>query len=139
MTDKTGREPPSAERVATMAALVAREMHTQTTRKKHGGHQIYDDGKLVISLDTFTPNINVSIIREEQPIRVFSAGYRNWDRPWVFHPGGWIDHLEKLSERAQNAAAERKETERRRSQLEHEARFTPVDDSDLFPQEKDGS
>ena len=28
------------ERVATMAALVAREMHTQSTRKKHGGYLI---------------------------------------------------------------------------------------------------
>ena len=139
MTDKTGEETPSAERVATMAALVAREMHTQTTKKKHGGYQIYDDGKLVISLDTYVPNINVSIIREEQPISVFSAGHRSWDRPGVFHPGRWIDHLEKLSERASTAAAEREETKRKRSQMEQEARFTPVDDSDLFPQEKEGS
>ena len=139
MTNKTGEETPSAGRVATMANIVAREMHTQTIGKKHGSYLIYDDGKMVISLDTFTPNINISIIQEEQPVSVFSAGHRSWDRPGVFHPGRWIDHLEKLSERAQTAAAERKETERRRSQLEHEARFTPVDDSDLFPQEKTGS
>ena len=139
MTDKTGREPPSAGRVATMADIVAREMHTQTTRKKHGSYLIYDDGKMVISLDTFAQNINLSIIREEQPITVFRAGHRNWDRPGVFQPGRWIDHLEKLSERAQTTAAERQETERRRSQLEHEAQFIPVDDSDLFPREKDGS
>ena len=63
--------------MAALAALVAREMHTQTTRKKHGGHQIYDDGKMVISLDTFEQNINVSIIRGEEPITVFSAGHRN--------------------------------------------------------------
>ena len=137
MTDKTGGEPPSAGGIATMADLVAREMHTQTIGKKHGGYLIYDDGKMVISLDTFTPNINISIIQEEQPISVFSAGHRSWDRPGVFHPGRWIDHLEKLSERAQTIAAERKETEQRRSQMEHEARFTPVDDFDLFPQEKD--
>ena len=75
----------------------------------------------------------------EEPITVFSAGHRNWNRPGVFHPGRWTDHLEKLSEKAQSTAAERKETERRRSQLEHEARFITVDDSDLFPREKDGS
>ena len=128
-----------AERVAIMANLVAQEMHTQTIGKKHGSYLIYDDEKLVISLDTYTPTINISIIREEQPINVFSAGHRSWDRPGVFHPGRWIDHLEKLSERAQTIALERKETERRRSQMEQKARFTPVDDSDLFPEEKNES
>ena len=139
MTNKTGEETPSAERVAAMAALVAREMHTETTEKKHGGYLIYDDGKLVISLDTYVPNINVSIIREEQPISVFSAGHRSWDRPRAFHPGRWIDHLEKLSERARTVAEEREETKKKRFQMEQEARFTPVDDSDLFPEEKEGS
>ena len=76
-----------AERVAIMANLVAQEMHTQTIGKKHGSYLIYDDEKLVISLDTYTPTINISIIREEQPINVFSAGHRSWDRPGVFHPG----------------------------------------------------
>ena len=144
MTDKTGWEPPStrnlqAERVATMANLVAREMHTQTIGKKHGNYLIYDDDRLVISLDTFTPNINISIIREVQPINVFIVGHRSWDRPRVFHPGRWMDYLEKLSEKAETIVLERKETEQRRSQMEHQARFNPVDDLDLFPEEKDES
>ena len=91
MVENPSLEQPStrnlqAERVATMANLVTREMHTNTIEKKHGSYLIYDDDRLVISLDTFTPNINISIIREEQPINVFIVGHRSWDRPRVFHP-----------------------------------------------------
>lgn len=144
MTDKTGWEPPStrnlqAERVATMANLVAREMHTQTIGKKHGSYLIYDDDRLVITLDTFTPNISINIIREEQPINVFIVGHRSWDRPRVFHQGRWMDYLEKLSEKAETIALEKKEKERIQSQIKHEARYNPVDDLDLFPEEKDQS
>ena len=128
-----------AEKVATMANLVAREMHTQTIEKKHGSYLIYDDDRLVITLDAFRPHISISIIREEQHINVFSAGLRIWEKPGVFHRGRWMDYLEKLSEKAETIVLERKEKERIRSQMEQEARFNPVDDLDLFPQEKDES
>ena len=128
-----------AERVATMAYLVAQEMHTKTIGKKHGNHLIYDDDRLVITLDTFRPNISISIIREEQHINVFNRGLRSWEKPGVFHRGRWMAYLEKLSEKAETIVLEREETERIRSQIEHEARFTPVDDLDLFPEEKDES
>ena len=122
-----------------MANLVAREMHTETIEKKHGSYLIYEDERLVITLDTFGPNISISIIREEQHINVFSAGLPSWDKPGVFHQGRWMDYLEKLSEKARTITLERKEAEWRRSQMEKQARFTPVDDLDLFPQEKDES
>ena len=122
-----------------MANLVAREMHTQTIGKKHGSYLIYDDDRLVITLDTFTPNISINIIREEQPINVFIVGHRSWDRPRVFHQGRWMDYLEKLSEKAETIALEKKEKERIQSQIKHEARYNPVDDLDLFPEEKDQS
>ena len=126
-----------AEKVATMANLVAQEMHTKTIEKKHGNYLIYDDDRLVITLDTFRPHISISIVREEQHINVFSGGMRIWEKPGVFHQGRWIAYLEKLSEKAETIVLERKETERIRSQIEKEARFNPVDDLDLFPKEKD--
>ena len=130
---------PKAERVATMANLVAQEMHTKTIGKKHGNYLIYDDDRLVITLDTFRPNISISIIREKQHINVFSGGLRTWEKPGVFHQGRWMDYLEKLSEKTETIVLERKETERIRFQIEQEARFNPVDDLDLFPEEKDES
>ena len=50
-----------------------------------------------------------------------------------------MDYLEKLSEKAETIVLERKETEWRRSQMEKQAGFNPVDDLDLFPEEKDES
>ena len=128
-----------AERVATMANLVAQEMHTKTIEKKHGNYLIYDDDRLVITLDTFRPNISISIVREEERINVFCGGIRIWEKPGIFHQGKWMDYLEKLSEKAETIVLERKEKERIRSQMEHEARFNPVDDLDLFPEGKDKS
>ena len=144
MVEKPSLEPsstrvPKAGMVGTMANLVAREMHTKAIGKKHGSYLIYDDERLVITLDTFGPNINISIIREEQHINVFSAGLPSWEKPVVFHQGRWIDYLEELSEKARTIVKERKKTEQIRSQMEHEARFNPVDDLDLFPEEKDES
>ena len=115
--------------VARMAVDIANYLTTRTSTKKHGGYNYYEDDRIHISLDTYVPNITVTIT---PGVTVFSAAYHNWAIPDTFRPGAWIDHVAALAEQAALVKRKRRE-EQERQEREHQiVHFAPVDDAALF-------
>ena len=123
---------PDPARVARMAIQVAQEMHNHTVSKKHGEYQIFEDGKIQICLDTWVPNIEVDVVQGDKRITVFSAAYHSLLRPTQFHPGKWMEHLEKLNSQADQIRQEKEAARDERNRREEAARFAPIDDSGIF-------
>ena len=115
--------------VARMAADIASYLTTRTSTKKHGGYNYYEDDRIHISLDTYVPNITVTIT---PCVTVFSAAYHNWASPDAFRPGAWIEYVATLAEQAASVKRKRRE-EHERQEREHQmVHFAPVDDAALF-------
>ena len=133
MSQEQEQKTISPQQIAGMAALVAREMQTSYRTKKHGGYRIYEDNKIRIALDTYVPNVDILLLREEGPMTVFVAGYSSWGHPQVFHPGRWMEHLASLVPKARELKTEREAEEQEQKRRRREAPFTPIDDSAMFP------
>ena len=115
------------------AIIVGRELRTEWRGKKHGGYNIYEDDKIVVSVDTYVPNIDISIKRGGKKLEeVYDADY--FGRIYTFHPGRWQDYLAEIAHKALETVRERMEKGRAARQAEQEKRFGPIDDSDLFPE-----
>ena len=120
--------------IARAAAAVATHLRTAHEQKKHGGYDVYQDDKLRISLDTYVPNLWITVISPDGELRpVFSASHFSWHRPSIFRPGRWTQYLLDL---AQAAATKREELNQQRQAREEENRLThfgPIDDQEIFP------
>ena len=94
---KTRKTVTSYYDVAQMAETVAQEMHDEG-RSDHQ-YQVYQDGRLTISLDTYVPNIRVWILHENLMMEVCTFRYDGWNDPQRFNKGRWIEHLVQLTVR----------------------------------------
>ena len=132
--ETTTGQNPSSHAVAGQAAAVANNLTTQYWKKKHGGYNIYEDDRIRICLDTYSPNVDVSIPagedREWTP--VFCAGQHSTHSPQIFRPGRWIEYLARLHERALWVRTER-EARREQEQAEEQTRrYAPVNDAMIY-------
>ena len=130
MTDHESRPDPL--QISSWAASVARNLTTRSSTKKHGGYLHYEDEVIQISLDTYIPNLGISIIRDGQPIPVFSAGHHSHGEPQRYNPGLWVQYLQSLVPKAQAADAERRQAQAEREAAHNDHQYGPVDDSTIF-------
>ena len=78
---------------------VCNYLRTSYVGKKHGGFNIFNDGKLNLSTDTFVNNVSADVILPDGSSEtVFSCSHMG--DVSCYHPGKWEQHLEALSSRA---------------------------------------
>ena len=128
--------PP--RRIATMAMDVANVMTTSHTEKSHGGYNYYSDGMIEIRLDTYVPNLEILIIRDGMYTPVFRASHQHHESPSRYNPGRWCGHLVNLAETAREMREQRTVSNAVDKRLREMSRYSPVDDSDIFPGQSGG-
>ena len=130
MTDHESRPDPF--QISSWAASVARNLTTRSSTKKHGGYLHYEDEVIHISLDTYVPNLGISIIRDGQHIPVFSASHHSHGKPQRYNPGSWVQYLQSLVPKAQTADAERRQAQAEQEAAHKVQQYGPVDDLTIF-------
>ena len=116
-----------------MARQVAAHLKTRYISKKHGGYDIYEDDRIVVSLDTYVPNVSVQVITPQgERIPVLQASYSSWSNPQVFKEGRWLGYLKKLHRKAREAERVKIQERDRKEAEESERRYGPVDDAAIF-------
>lgn len=127
------------------ATAIAQEFFNARIPKKHGEYLVYDDDKIIISLDSYFPNLSV-YIKDGGESRPFKGQHGIDDsggvtrvlerpgdqKPVQFRDGLWVDYIVGLG---QKALSKRREYQKnaakvKLSQLQHSNR--PVDDEALF-------
>ena len=120
-------------KIAGMAKQVATHLRTRYQAKKHGGFDIYKDERIIVSLDTYVPNVTVRLVDgSEFGQCVFSAAYHSHSRPDVYRPGKWTEYLTGLNEKSLSAREALKVAEAAARQKDHDRRYSPIDDSVQF-------
>ena len=124
---------PENTGITQTAANAARHLTTRTASKKHGGYQIYEDGKVVICLDTYVPNLDIQVIGPDgERITVFSAAYHSWHNPSIHRPGAWVQHILDLQPKIQEVKDRKEREDQARQDENARRRYGPIDDSATF-------
>ena len=132
MQETQNGNPPGRE-VAAQAAAVARNLTTRHVEKKHGGYDLYEDGRIRVCLDTYAPNIHIEIPAGENGEWVTVFGKSHHTRtPNIFRPGLWVEYLELLYRRAQEIKTKQEAENRQRQAEETARRYGPVDDAEIY-------
>ena len=112
-------------------AAVCTYTKTRYEAKSHGGYDVYEDDKIRVELDTYVPNVNISISLNGEWQSVFSAGYGG--SVGNFNRGAWVEYLLRvLLPRAEEVEAEtiaQRESDMRQHEYE---RTAPIADSAVF-------
>lgn len=103
---------------------VCRNLRTRHTSKKHGGYDIYEDEKVVASLDTYVSNCRLSIKVNGELVTVFSCNYLG--DVYIYHQGSWEAYLEKLHEEAKIAKTESEKAQAEINEHKHAESFGPA-------------
>lgn len=102
-------------------------LRTDYKSKKHGGYNIFDDGKLHLEVDTYVPNCEASIILPSGiKETAFSCSY-SCHNP-LYHKGKWTDHLEILYQRALEAETQQTQKALAKKKASDEKRNAPTSD-----------
>ena len=129
-------EPPHPPEVVEMAHRVTSRMATGVEGPSGQERRVYDDGKLRVLTGINKPHISIHILRNPGNTMVFEVEDGEWQKPRRYHPGRWVQHLEKLDAEARQIE-DRTELERfRKAEEEGRHSFGPIDDSDIFELEK---
>jgi hypothetical protein len=90
-------------------SVICKHLRTRHSAKKHGGYDIYEDDKIVASLDTYVANVRLSLKMNGELVTVFSANYLG--DVYTYHRGVWEPYLEQLADKALEAKAEHEKAE----------------------------
>jgi hypothetical protein len=104
---------------------VCRYLTTKYSAKKHGGYKIYSDEKISATLDTYVPNVSLSVLVNGQPIiTVFSCNY-NGDT-YIYKPGAWEGYLKQLDKEARKSQDKKAKAAEKKRKAELKEKFGPV-------------
>lgn len=119
------------EKLLDACALVATYLKTRYVGKSYGGYDIYEDEKISIDVDTYVPNIGVSINVDGNWQIVLSYNYGGFAQ--VYRPGKWEHYVQVvLLPEAQKRQQEEERAQNEARQKEHNKKFSPIDDSSTF-------
>lgn len=109
---------------------VAGWLRTRHESKKHGGYDIYEDDKIEIWYDTYFPNLSIYVKKGSEKVCVLSkSGHGHVSE---YHPGKWEDYIRELHPRALEAKRKIDEERVQKEQLDHNKKFAPINDGDVF-------
>lgn len=127
------RHTEQTRHIRANAVLVVDYLRTRGECGVHSDRYVFEDDKLLVVVQAFdrrAPVIAVRVKIDGDCQGVFGASGPEGIMIDTFRPGRWITYLEQLAEKAEQVRLER-EAELRRAR---EARFLPIDDSDIFGQ-----
>ena len=126
------QEPPTPAEIAAMANTVATYLQSSYTPKKHGGYAVYRDGVIQVSLDTFVPNVDVSVIQDGKANAVFTASYTRHHSPERYNPGEWTKYLAQLATQADQVRQQKREALLAKATAQRQEHYAPIDDVAVF-------
>ena len=141
MTGRTREEElREIEEVTNLAYLIARHLGERQNQGGPAAYYEYADGRVRLRImpGSGTP-VEAEIVRERKYVPVLQNN-RYKDHPGDglkrYNPGAWTGYLRSLEAEAA-AASEREKIEKQAREEESRLeRFSPVDDSSLFPKQR---
>ena len=110
---------------------IANYLTTRYESKKHGGHNIYEDDKIMIAYDTYYPNVTVRIFDKGDWKLVLLRNGGGFNQ--VYHRGLWVDYATNvLYPKALEAKAQEEEAQKKEKEREHYEKFGDIDDAHIF-------
>lgn len=114
------------------AYWVAKHLRTRYESKKHGGYDIYEDDKIIISSDTYYPNLSVYVKDGNKSICVLSRSGHGYNQE--YHPGKWESYIRDVLMPHAIEARNKKDAERiARDEIQRSSKVCPVNDLHIFP------
>ena len=134
-TRQESQQPNAAAKTIAFMAFMGARNHPESREEGMGpcSREVFDDGRLRITAYVHVPSVHIQIFRQDEVITVLDHRQGNTVE---FQPGGWTRHLQQLEQatcQAMNEMEKNGEWERHR-----QARFAPLDDSDIFPEAGQG-
>lgn len=105
---------------------VCQFLRTRYASKKHGGYNIYEDDKIMVSTDTCVPNVDLYVKVNGNREYVFGCSYDG--HQVTYHTGKWEQYLDELYDRAvetRRIVEDQKAQERIEAKLIAEAPASP--------------
>lgn len=125
----------SAADMHAWCCLIAKRLCTYYIAKNHGGYDIYEDERIIISYDTYYPNVEVEV--RDVGI-VFSCSGHYPPRPSLYRSGAWIEYVRTLHVKAVERHVNKEREAIRKREEQHQRQFGSVDDAAVFSEHSHG-